>query len=381
MKSVMVLMGENRGPLATVRSLGKLGIPIYVGASRFLSRSLYSKYTKKRFLYPSAHFGIDQMHKGILKQVKKLKPDVLLTFGSDTTRTVLTHLKEYEKYTKVVPNIGLEKFELLDDKETMIQEAMKVKCPVPKTYFPKNITELKKIAPQLPYPVLIKLRISSGGKGMVKAHNSKQLIKLYQNTINQEKKYQYDPTRPTIQEFIDGERHSVTGVFNKGKLVGNVVFYNHKHYPEYGSPILNETVRNENVRQAMIKMFEDLNWHGPANCQCIYDPRDKKTKLLEINPRLWACTGSTIAAGVNAPYLLYQMALGQDPKPSSKYKINQKYRWILFGELFYLLQNKKKWQNIKDYFNFKNTKSDIDLLDPLPHIIQILDLIINKQIV
>ncbi len=377
----MILLGENRGALSTIRSLGKKGIPVYVGGSRFLARACFSRYCRGRFTYPSFYFGIDKMHKAILKNVKKFQPDVILPSSYDTIYTVLSHLEEYEKYSKIVPNIGIDNLMKFYNKETMIKEAMRVGCPVPKTYFPADLNELRKIAGELPYPVLIKPRLSGGGKGIAKATKREELMKGYQKITIQEKTFNFDPERPVIQEFIYGQRYSVTGIFDRGRHKGSVVFENYRHYPTYGSPLLNMTVKNEEVRRTIVTMFEKLKWHGPFNVQCAVDPRDGMTKLFEINPRLWACIGSTIAAGLDVPQLAYKMALGEKIEEKNDYQLNQKHRWVMFGELFYLLRSRDRLKLLKNYHDFNNTVTDVEFTDPLPHLIQLLDLIVNRQVI
>ncbi len=381
MKSVMVLMGENRGALSAVRSLGKRGIPVFVGGTRLLSRSLYSRYCKKGFVYPSPHFGMEKMHKVILKNVKKLRPDVLLPFGTVTTSIVLNNQDEYKKYCKIITSVSQERFRVMNDKESLIKEAMKFGCDVPKTYFPENISELQSISKKLNYPVLIKPRLSSGGRGIVKAFSPEELVKLYRHTIIQKKKLDFNPEKPIIQEFIIGQRYTVPVIFVKGKEIASLVFKNCRHYPIYGSPTLNKTVINEKVRNDMVNLFKKFKWNGAANAQCIVDVRDNITKMFEINPSLWACTGSTIAAGIDVPYIMYKMALGDPLGVINDYKANQDFRWILFGDIAYFLKSENKLSICHDFFKFSNTKTDIDLKDPLPHIAQIFDLIVNKQIV
>jgi len=375
----MVLMGENKAALGVVRALGKRGIQVFVGGNQLLSRALYSKYCKGGFIYSHYRLGIEKMHKEILKNVKKFKPEVLFPIWEDTTHVVLKHIDEYEKYCKVSPSIGFKRFKLFNNKESTYKEAMRVGCPIPKTYFPKSIDEVKKLSSKISYPVLIKPRVSSFGCGIVKVFSANELLKMYKYISNKKKGFCFDFENPIIQEFVLGEKHTVTVIFNKGKEIGSTVFKNYRYYPVFGNPLLNETVINEKVRVPIVNLFKKLNWNGPASVQCIIDSKDQRTKLFEINPRIWSHIESTIAAGIDVPYLLYNMALGNKVNKITKYKVNQKFRYVLFGELFYLLTVKKKLSLLRDYLRFKNTKTEIDFRDIKPHLIHFLGLIIKKQ--
>jgi len=383
MESIMILNGENRGVLGTVRSLGKRGIPIFVGGSKILSRANYSKYCKRRFIYHTPDSDIQKMHEDILRNVKQLKPDVLLPFSSDTAYVVLKNINEYKGYCNISPLLNFKKFNLMNDKETMIKEVLKFGCIVPKTYFLNNIKEAQEISERIEYPVLIKPRVSAGGRGIIKVSSPEELVKEYAFISNKKRiDFWYDPLRPIIQEFIQGETiYTVYVLFNKGKHVASMVKKVCRQYPSsFGPVIAYDTILNEKIRSIAVNLFKQLNWNGPANINFIIDPKDNKPKMLEINPRLWATVEMSIKSGIDFPYMLYKLALGEKIEETTDYIINQRFRWVLFGEFFYLLKSNNKLEVIKDYLNLKNIKTEIDLTDIKPHLIHFLDLCINKQV-
>ena len=110
------------------------------------------------------------------------------------------------------------------------------------------------------------------------------------------------------------------------------------------------------------------------------DPRDNIPKMIEINPRLPGTTESSIVAGMDFPYMLYKMALGERIRSTYRYKLNRKFRWLLFAELFYLLKTRNKLAILKRYTDFRNTRTEIDFADIKPHIIQFLGLLVNRQV-
>lgn len=54
--------------------------------------------------------------------------------------------------------------------------------------------------------------------------------------------------------------------------------------------------------------------------------------LMEINTRFWGSLQLAIDAGVDFPYLLYQLACGEKPEPVVRYKSGIRLRWLL-GDL------------------------------------------------
>jgi len=383
MESIMVLDGESRAVLAVVRHLGRRGVPVFVGGSTTLARAKYSKYCRKGFTYHSSRHGTEAMHRDILQNVKRLRPDVIFPFGSETTQLVLDHSEEYEKHCRIVPMLDAEKFKLFNDKGTMIREASRVGCSIPKTYFPKDLGDAGKLSLHLDYPALIKPRTSSTGKGIIKVHSPRELAREYALVSKQRKEgTAYDPSRPVIQEFIPGTlNYTVVVLFDHGRHMASIVNQNHRYYPvPFGPPIFNETVLNERIRRIAVDMFRKLKWHGTANVNFMIDPRDNIPKMIEINPRLPGTTESSIVAGMDFPYMLYKMALGERIRSTYRYKLNRKFRWLLFAELFYLLKTRNKLATLKRYTDFRNTRTEIDFADIKPHIIQFLGLLVNRQV-
>lgn len=381
MKSAMVLMGENRSALSVTRALGELGIPVYVGSSRFLSRSAFSKYCKKSFIYASPHKNSpEREHMGILRYVKKLRPDVLFPISSYTSDIVLKHAAEYKKYCKVIANLGFDKFNRFEDKAFQMKTARKFGYGIPKTYFPKNIEEVKKISKKIRHPVLIKPRRSTMGVGIIEVSDPKQLVSEYKKSISQRKNYWFDPTYPIIQELIEGQKFFIYGVFNKGKPIANVFMNNFRIYPKWGNPMITISAENKRVVNRTVSLMKKIRWHGPFCLQGAIDKKDRKEKLFEINPRLGGTVGGAIASGINIPLILFRMALGEKVKEVKNYKKGQKYRTMQFGELAYFFQSKNKFPTFKEYFSFENTMTDISFKDPLPNIIRFIDLVVNRAI-
>jgi len=374
MRPVILLNGENRGALAIVRALGKRGIPVIVGGNKKVSRACYSKYCFSRFFYPKNY---KKMHKCILSEVKKNKSAVLFPLFSDTVSMVLKKKRIYEEYCKIIPLSNYNKYSVFNDKETQIRQCVDIGCKVPITYFPDKID--KNLLKKIKYPVLIKPRIASGGRGIVKANTQEELNCLYRKIKNKKQiTAEYDTRKPIIQEFLkSATTFTVYVLFNKGKHIMSLVCENYRHYPiRFGPPIQSISVENKIVQKEAINMFTKLEWHDPANVHYITDKGIPK--MIEINPRLWATVESSINAGLDFPYILYKMALGE------KYTIprsipKKEFRWILFGELFYLINTKNKIKVLKDYFR-KPSGSDIDLHDLFPHIIHFFDLLLNKQV-
>ena len=67
------------------------------------------------------------------------------------------------------------------------------------------------------------------------------------------------------------------------------------------------------------RMLGALGWHGVAMAEFKWDETSNQFWLLEINGRFWGSLPLALAAGVDFPYYLYQLAVGQTPEPAASY--------------------------------------------------------------
>jgi protein-tyrosine-phosphatase/predicted ATP-grasp superfamily ATP-dependent carboligase len=84
----------------------------------------------------------------------------------------------------------------------------------------------------------------------------------------------------------------------------------------------------EALRVASVTLLEHLGWHGVAMVEFKVDDTGDY-RLIEINPRLWGSLPLAVAAGVNFPKGLLQVALGQPLANSPRYRRNHYARDVL----------------------------------------------------
>jgi hypothetical protein len=122
----MVLGGQNRNSLGTVRDLGRLGIPVFVGGDSRFARANHSRYADRQFVYPpvggseeGGTEGLHAAHEVVLAKIRDWRPDVLLPTMDDSWRLVYAFHDEYAELTRVVPSPGRDVFEQMLNKKTM----------------------------------------------------------------------------------------------------------------------------------------------------------------------------------------------------------------------------------------------------------------------
>ena len=276
--------------------------------------------------------------------------------------------KKHNEFSRLayLPIVTSEKLDLARSKDKILQLAEKLGVPTPRTWYVDDTRELDHLLKELPFPVVIKPRVSSGAVGICYVECPKDLPQLYRLV---HKRFPY----PLIQERIPhkGHGYGASLLFDEnGKLKASFV---HKRLREYpitgGASTLRESVRRDDIRDMAVTLLEALDWFGVAMVEFKEDPRDGIVKLMEINPRFWGSLFLAVEAGVNFPYLLFRMSLGEKIEPVESYELGKKCRWLLPGDILHFIANPKRNSLLPQFLRIfeKDTAYDIlSLGDPLP---------------
>ncbi len=112
--------------------------------------------------------------------------------------------------------------------------------------------------------------------------------------------------------------------------------------------------------------MKSLRWTGVAHVEFKIDPRDRKPKLLEVNPRFWGSLQLAVESGIDFPFLLFRLAMEGDIEPVMDYNAGVRCRWLIPGDLLHFIKNPERLRLKPNFFDF-NTKDDIiSLSDPMP---------------
>jgi len=369
MTCVLVTDASKRETLAIVRSLSKKGIAVTVGEDRKLCCSFFSKYIKNKIIYPNPAENPFSFIKSIYELVKRSKYDVIFPVDDQTTILFSKYKDKLSKYTKV-PVADYETIMKGRDKAKTIKIAMENGIPCPKTYFVDDIEEIRK--DEIEFPVVIKPRESSGARGIAYVNSLEELMREYKKV---KKRY----GTPLIQEYIphNGGHYSVCALFNYDSEPRAIFVYKElRQYPITGGPAtFSVSVEKTDVLKYAIKLLKAMKWYGVAHLDFLIDSRDKKPKLLEVNPRFWSSLELAILSGVDFPYLLYKMALDGDVETVTKYETGIKLRFLV-GDILWLLGTKNKLKALPEFLKFMDGSIGYaiwSLDDPKPIVGFILD--------
>jgi len=330
MSKVFVPDGRSIASVAIVRSLGKTGKEITLGNESRISATAFSKYVKHRIIYPSPEKSPDLFTSEMYNLIKKEKFDVVMPVR-DATTILFSKLKDrLKKFTKI-PIPDYDTIMKGRNKGQTLKTAIDIDIPCPKTYFEKE--DMSKLKDSLEYPLLVRACESSGSRGIVRVDSPEKLMSEYHKI-----KKQFGEVM--VQEYIPhlGDAYNVSALFNQDSEP-RAVFAMKKirQYPITGGPTaFAESIKGTEVKNYAVKLLKEMNWVGVAEVEFLFDERDKKPKLLEINPRFWNPLSLAINSGVDFPSLLYDMTLNGDIKPVTNYKLGIKWRYFIYDFLCFM---------------------------------------------
>lgn len=316
--TAIVTTAASAKALIVTRSLGRKGIKVITADHRKYALASLSKYSNSFFLYPSPRTNPEGFIDTLEKYARVNQPEVLIPTHSEDTYIIAKHKARLSRYMKL-PVHDYETIMEVNDKGRITEIAEKLGVPVPRTRQPRDLGELDKIAGELQYPVVIKLRGMTSSVGLSYARSAADLISKYSSTVAT---FKLEPgDYPIVQEYIPGDGYGVSMLYNNGELRAQFTHKRIREYPISGGPsTCRVSVRHPEMEGYARTILEHFRWHGVAMVEFKMDRRTGVPYLLEVNPRIWGSINQAIQSGVDFPHMLYRMAKDGDVDPVLDYR-------------------------------------------------------------
>lgn len=177
---------------------------------------------------------------------------------------------------------------------------------IPQTWIAPSFDALADLAPNLPYPVIIKPADGAGGRGVSCVDNASE-VEAAAAELG------FEPP-PLVQECVEGEDYCVAVLARAGELKAIMAYRNVITFPrEAGAGAVRETVDSEPFRSAAEKLLLATEWDGVAQLDFRWSGKTGDSpKLIEVNARFWAGIFHSVESGVDFPWLLYRQTIGED---------------------------------------------------------------------
>jgi len=192
------------------------------------------------------------------------------------------------------------------DKRATYQFAEKNNIPHPKSWYPNNLDDIKKIAPTLTYPIVVKPAVmhtfhKAFGKKAYRCDNSHDLLERCE-TIGQS----FPIDGLVIQEFLAGGAESLYSygatVIN-GQPIAWIMANRIRQNPmDFGnSTTFAISCDIPQIEELAKHILKEMKYNGLAEVEFMYDEKTSTYKFLEINTRAWKW--HSISSGMNYGFL------------------------------------------------------------------------------
>ena len=287
MKGAIVIEGHVQG-LSNTRSLGELGIPVYVlDVTHCLAQ--HSKYCSKYFRCPN--FKSEEFITFLIELAQKENLQGWFLIGSNDhiVENLSLHAQELAPYyTMIVP--AKEQLYNIIDKADLMQIASTCGTHIPKTCDINTLEQTKNFT----YPLLIKGR---EGLSFYKATHQKAIQVNNEEELHSKiQEIALLTNDVMIQELIPFDKQNRVVSFTCFAINGEIHTYwmgqkLREHPIKYGTATMSESVLIPQVLDEATPLVKTLNYTGICEIEFMRDTRDGNYKLIEINPRTWLWVG------------------------------------------------------------------------------------------
>jgi D-aspartate ligase len=312
---VVVLQPDHCSSLCLIRSLGRLGIPVYgVGANPH-SPGMVSRYCRVRFLYSANGTGARELVRFLGEVSRKLGRRPILTCASDVASIFVAENKDALRDGFLFPNMPAELVWSLYDKKKMHFLCKRFGISTAETIFPQSRQEVVDVleSGQAVLPIVLKgidgdLLERRGAPRMVIVSDPQELLEKYDQMEG--------PTKPNLmlQEYIPGVDWMFNGYFNRNSdCVLGFTGLKLRQFPPYsGATLLGVCLRNEMVEGITKNLMRSIGYQGVLDIDYRFDPRNGLYKVLDINPRVGLAFRLFLAAnGMDVVRAMYLDLTGQ----------------------------------------------------------------------
>jgi predicted ATP-grasp superfamily ATP-dependent carboligase len=277
----------HHGGLGIIRSLGRLGIPVYTVAEDHLTPAGVSRYAAQRFVWNAGHLAKHDILDALARIGRELNKPTILIPTDDLAAILIAEesatLRQWFAFTDIMPGLPRN----LADKQKLhaLCRQMGVSCP--ETLLPTSLSDANEFAKTVGFPVVVKaaaawldpkLRVSI-------VHTERELADVWNRAERSR------TTNLLIQEYIPhGDDWFFHGYCNDASecLAGFTGMKVRSFPPHTGITTLGRSVTNDVLRHQAETLLKAISYAGIVDIDYRFDKRDRQYKLLDFNPRIGA---------------------------------------------------------------------------------------------
>jgi predicted ATP-grasp superfamily ATP-dependent carboligase/SAM-dependent methyltransferase len=284
---VVVLRLDHYGALGIMRSLGRLGVSVHGVHRSADALALRSRHAAGGFVWDLDAEPAERSIAHLFAIAAQLggRP-ILIPSNDETALFVAEHASVLRLAFRFQDNDARLVRELYD-KRAMFELARRLGIPTPETSFPASREEAAAFAAGATYPVMVKgadgIRASrEAGVKMVIVRDAAELLDAYDRIPD-----------PMLQEYIPGGEDAqwmFNGTFDeRSECLYGATGRKLRQSPVYtGMTSLGECAPNDVVAAQTLRFMKAIGYRGILDIGYRFDARDRRYKVLDVNPRVGA---------------------------------------------------------------------------------------------
>ena len=298
-------------------------------ASAWLSHAARSRLVDKRYFTPSpaSDWRAGRVQKEntekeenylqvVLRICEQEKIDTIFPSFDPHVYVFAKNKERFEKRGILIPVPDYETVITPLDKYRTIRAAEESGFPCPRTFLPGNEENIKRVAEELGFPLILKRRFTAASRGMF-------LVKDLTELSDKARFLEENSGNVLVQEFIPSSFvDDISITLNKNAepimlFCRDTFCHSGRFHQIYA---LAQPDAHAYTKEAA-RMIQKLGWFGGITVQTRIDSRDNTPKLMEINPRIGSGLWRRITVGINEPLMILKIAKGEEVEPIRHYPV------------------------------------------------------------
>jgi D-aspartate ligase len=279
------------GALGAIRSLGRVGVPVYAITEDRLTPAAVSRYLGKRFIWPTTGSeSAERLLDGLATLMQRVgRPTIVIPTDDEATTLVAENASEIPHL--IAPPIRPDLPRMLASKRGLYELCQQVGVPTPRASFPSSVDDVQAFAESGSFPIVVK-NVDPWVRLEVHAVGSSTLVRTAAELATLALDWP-EPPHVMLQEYLPGEFaedwifHGYCGVDSLCRPAFTGVKLR-SWPPKGGITTYGRTAPNPELRDRSTRLLRRLGYRGIVDLDWRFDRRDGLYKLLDFNPRVGA---------------------------------------------------------------------------------------------
>jgi predicted ATP-grasp superfamily ATP-dependent carboligase len=378
---VLVLDADSQAGLYVLRSLGRRGVSVTAGSHRLPSLGGLSRYSDGTYRHPDPEQAVEAFVAHLVDYLETVPHFAVVPVRDRTSLVLAKHKARIEATGATAAIEDWSRFGLTYDKGRLFALAEPLGVPTPETFDPGSLAAVEELAPEVPYPAVVKPRSKTVLDDSGRCHYTEiddghyvdgpdELVEAYRRVLARNPVLEARGHHPLVQEYVEGETTTTVVLAEAGEVVAHFQERRLRTYPESGGySTLVRGIDDPSMLAHAEEVIRALEWTGPAMVEFMRTPGGEH-HLIEVNGRYWGSVPLAIESGVDVPWMHFQQLRGREVSPPASYRRDVLYHRLFNEDLLWLADRLRDGDPTAPFTVLRSCiaadRSFVSLADPVP---------------